>query len=104
MTTYNKAYFIAKFEAIPDERWCEGTLRGYKADDHCALGHCTHDLDPGRITPEAQALEDLMRSLGVANLNGRIWITGLINDRECCSYRQATPKARILAALADLPD
>lgn len=39
MPKYDIDYFIAKFEAIPRESWCEGDFTN-RYDQHCALGFC----------------------------------------------------------------
>lgn len=89
---YDKAYFIAKFEAIPEGQWCE---RAYfnAIGQHCALGHCGESTG---VTEESGALTSLL-SLGLGSSTSRI------NDGEHPDYRQPTPKQRILAALHDLP-
>jgi hypothetical protein len=87
--TYDKAYFIAKFSAIPEELWCSNLYVGER-DTHCALGHCGHNVGNGG-TEESAWLEDILPN--VKN----------INDGRCTGYQQPTPKARILAALNDLP-
>jgi hypothetical protein len=88
--TYDVDYFIAKFEAIPEDEWCVGhfiSMDGTK----CALGHCG-DEGTGD-SPEANALGCLFPYLGdVIN----------INDGRHSDYPQPTPKQRILAALNDI--
>jgi hypothetical protein len=83
----NAEYFINKLSAIPDERWTVGpgcaAPRGYT----CALGHC---FGYSWLT-----LINLFRvhlDIGV----------GDTNDGKEGAYQQSTPKARILAALADI--
>lgn len=96
---YDKQYFIAKFSAIPDDQWCEDVLTDRQR--HCALGHCgvTHLSDEGvGLTDEAAALEGLLPWT-----KGESSATGAINDGKHPLYQQETPKARILAALNDLP-
>lgn len=39
---YNIDYFIAKFEAIPEEKWTVNTFSGEEGK-RCALGHCGED-------------------------------------------------------------
>lgn len=41
-TKYDAKYFIAKFEKIPEEKWCRGTFSNIFNGilQHCALGHC----------------------------------------------------------------
>lgn len=54
---YNIQYFIDKFEAIPEENWCTGTLKD--GNRLCAFGHCNMEiLDMPHIlsNPEARAL------------------------------------------------
>jgi hypothetical protein len=93
MSKFTVDYFITKFEAIPEEKWCSG----HHEDDigrHCAAGHCGERDDIH--TDESQALCDLIPYRpfwgGVAQINDGL------NDR----YQQPTPKQRILAALRDI--
>lgn len=92
-TIYDKAYFIAKFEAIPEEKWCVAYL---DAGDgvHCALGHCGVTVSLN-YTDKEIALRDLMRPNG--------WSVADINDGDTPDFQQPTPKQRILAALRSLP-
>jgi hypothetical protein len=93
---YDAAYFIAKFEAIPDEQWC---TRRYSDLDggHCALGHCGArgaTLQTLCETGESRALSDLL--LHIVEIN---------DAAVFCPDKYAklpTPKARVLAALRDL--
>lgn len=103
MPKYNKAYFIAKFSAIPEEHWC---VKAFTDPNnpvrHCALGHCD---------PEASVLEhsnnDEFEGLQ-ALLRSRQFGTGVgwpaINDGHSQRFPQLTPKLRVLAALNELPD
>jgi hypothetical protein len=88
---YDAAYFIAKFEAIPDGQWC--TRHYSDGERHCALGHCGERDATLCETGESKALSDLL--LHVIE----------INDATCfCPDKYAvipTPKARVLAALRD---
>ena len=86
-------YFIAKFEAIPEEEWCEGE---YVSSDgrKCALGHCGHS--PFGLTFEREALINLFKKSGLYASD--------INDGKHSKYQQPTPKQRILAALRDIKE
>ncbi len=89
MTAFTKEYFIAKFTAIPDELWCTGRLTDPDGR-HCAFGFC--DAEHGARSKEGRALLALFpRDLAA------------INDGVIPQYAQPTPRARILAALNDLP-
>src|SRR5688572_27497458 len=97
--TYDVNYFIAKFEAIPDERWITGHLG---ESQHCALGHCTQ----GRAVyyakePEAAALELILNG-GKELDESEVSVAAQINDDKHPGYQQPTPRARILAALYDI--
>lgn len=97
MPTYDKAYFIAKFEAIPDGKWCTRT----QVDDDgrcCALGHCSRSL--GAMSKEGHALAMLFEP--TRDEGGKL-VVARINDGEAPRYQQTTPRARVLAALRDLP-
>lgn len=102
MTTpiYDVDYFIAKFTAIPEERWIIGTMT-YE-DKHCALGHCgAGNPLPGTTdfnhTEESKALEQLFK----ANFNEETW---KINDSQFYGFNQPTPRQRILAALQQIKE
>lgn len=91
MSEFTVDYFISKFEAIPEERWCTDLYEGSNGT-HCALGHCgVVEADGG--TEEAQALINL--------IPGNIV---LINDGLDIKFPQPTPKQRILAALRSIKE
>ena len=90
---YDKNYFIAKFEAIPEDKWCTHTYG--KDGHHCALGHCGDSIYV--TTSEADSLDKLLQ-----------YKTAFINDGELLdsidySNYGDTPKQRILTALRLLP-
>jgi hypothetical protein len=90
--TYDKAYFIAKFEAIPEDKW---TTRHYRNDEGqcCAVGHCL----PLTGTQSQEKSDFLI-------LGHRSYLNFIeINDGRHSRYQQPTPKQRVLAALKDLP-
>lgn len=95
---YTVDYFIRKFEAIPEGKWCTLFLtRGI--DRHCALGHCGTTESPTsadyHYTDEGQALVDIFYDhMAIGPLT--------INDDGGEKYKQPTPKQRILAALYDI--
>lgn len=89
-------YFIAKFSAIPVEKWCNGALTKYALDEkgqltgevqHCALGHCQVE--------ERYILNNILEPTGALSAT-------YINDGWHVKYRQTHPKERILAALKDV--
>ena len=93
---YTVDYFIRKFEAIPDDRWT--TEKYIDHDDRrCAIGHCGVSEDGnfvGAETPESCALRAIFK-LHLGNL-----CVASVNDGDCpWLFPQATPRARILAAL-----
>lgn len=91
-TKYDASYFIAKFEAIPEEKWCTDGFTN-DAGQCCAAGHCglrnDSDWTPGM---EAYALDQIFDDLDVVS----------VNDGKDSRYPQPTPKQRILAALRDI--
>ena len=89
----NADYFIAKFEAIPDNRWCVNTYEGggIIRRKHCAVGHCGV-RDFFTTTDEARCLYQVF---------GDLMVTA-VNDGRHPGYPQPTPKQRILAALRDI--
>lgn len=89
-TEYTVDYFIHKFSAIPDGKWCVGKL----IDDDgrsCAAGHCGFRCGP--LPAECKALTAILGE-GIA--------VPAINDGVHPRYKQPTPKARILQALHDI--
>lgn len=89
---YTVDYFIRKFEAIPEWRWCVGLING-PLGTHCALGHCTGN-DSFPFTGEADSLARIFRTIE--------GMTSYINNGDDHRYKQETPKQRILAALYDI--
>jgi hypothetical protein len=99
-------YFINKFEAIPEEEWTVGTQQD-KSGRRCAYGHCMPVKEKsrgcmaysgyGHETEEGVALKHLFSSFFT-------WIDSVptVNNGSSSSYRQPTPKQRILAALRDI--
>lgn len=87
---YNVDYFIAKFEAIPEDKWCTFSFIDYKGNC-CALGHCGN-RNYNEDTPEAKELRRIMRQPVSA-----------INDGHA-AYQNlgSTPKQRIINALKQL--
>ncbi len=84
---YTVDYFIQKFEAIPEEWWCVTLYT--RGEQKCALGHCGVSMKDD--TEEGEALSYLFISnFGMAST---------INDGGDSRFPQATPRARILAAL-----
>lgn len=102
---FTKQYFIDKFTAIPDERWTTNSLE-YKGAC-CALGHCgVRDWIP---TDESRALIALFTTLNLRYNEDDHMLTEepvwRVNDTNVRGrYPQATPKARILAALNDIKE
>lgn len=90
--TYDVHYFIAKFEAIPDEDWC--TLQYEDADGrHCALGFCGERY--GGRSDEAAQLRRIIYRLGVS-------VDG-VNDGSLGKLNWGdTPRERILNALYEI--
>lgn len=102
-TKFTTEYFIAKFEAIPDEKWAVGRFfLEENPECRCALGHCGYNVPPSfrkgswrEAHAEAQALMDL--------LGGYSGVTCLNNGSDEVRHWQVEGvKARILAALRDI--
>ncbi len=98
---FNKQYFIDKFEALPESAWQTRNYHNPETGASCALGHCgarIHSPDPtmpyyrdNLYTAESEALVNLVPYIVK------------INDGVGVYPGQTTPKARVLAALRDLP-
>lgn len=93
---YTVDYFIEKFEAIPDEKWCTGVFEDMTGAC-CALGHCGYR--GYNVTDESRSLSRLF---------GRYHQVGCINDGdelgdgEIVEKYGYTPKERILNALREI--
>lgn len=98
---YDKAYFVNKFMNIEDEKWMTGDFHNEERTQFCALGHCgcRHKGSKIELSEEGLALMDLLETdeEGVGVINDGL-------DAEDYDYEEGTPKARILAALKDLPN
>jgi hypothetical protein len=102
---YDVDYFIAKFEAIPEEMWITEDL--WTENGCCALGHCgARRLSEVEDLPEAAALVSIFKP-HISRYNNdmcddteAVWC---VNDQKGINgYNQPTPKQRILAALRDI--
>lgn len=89
-TKYTVDYFINKFKAIPISKWCENEFDNGRGQ-RCAGGHCgmtaMRVVDGFSYTPEYIALIKLIHRVVE------------INDGVIPTYKQKTPKGRILHAL-----
>lgn len=56
---YDVDYFIAKFQAIPEDLWTTGEL-GKEGEPRCATGHCGVEFYSS-LTEEAKALSEILR-------------------------------------------
>ena len=103
--TYDVDYFIKKFEAIPENKWCinsRGEIVG-GIEQRCALGWCYPTFQEAKRTEnywnedslEDKALMGMFKS--VLNIK-----PPLVNNGLAKNYPQPTPKQRILAALYDI--
>lgn len=86
---YTIKWFIRKFEAIPEVKWC---IESYSGPDgqHCALGHSGMLGGNRKASNEAHALVGLLGSLQVHKIN---------DGTEGYASLGSTPKQRILNAL-----
>lgn len=98
------SHFIARFEAIPEDRWCEYELID-RQGRRCAIGH----LHGSKLNMHR---DDLTARCGKDETDesrafaGPIKLRGIsisdVNDGRDSHYQQSTPKARVLACLNDL--
>jgi hypothetical protein len=89
---YDLEYFIAKFEAISEDKW---TASGVYVDDFgckCALGHCGV-IEYISESDEARALSSLAKGL-IVSVND--------NNYKRYSYLGSTPKQRVINYLKSL--
>lgn len=86
----NAQYFIDKFTAIPDDKWTTGQLLNSQGQS-CALGHCGERRGVYEATLESAVLKALFARHYMRPDD--------VNDYSTGMFKQATPKARILAAL-----
>lgn len=93
---FTVSYFINKFNAIPDDAWTTNQYHNLERTKFCALGHCgvVEDYWTSINNEESISLRILLESTGSD--------VGMINDGIDPSYKQTTPKLRILAALIDV--
>lgn len=95
----NAAYFIAKFEAIPEEQWAICMFIDTTRERRCASGHCRNvkfvsGLTIAEPTAESDRLHRLFRLNDLTVFE--------VNDGLEHRYPQPTPKQRVLAALRDI--
>lgn len=115
---YDLPFFRSLFAAIPDDQWCNWTVL---SDDgrRCARGHAGDISNMGRNRERLAAFDGHFESLighvtlmpGVRNdfdevvsvsLHRCDIVAAQISNGTTAQYQQATPKARILAAIDDL--
>lgn len=77
---------VAKFEAIPDDKWCTHAMID-RQGRRCAMGHAYSMAGAAAVIVRAVMSIDTLPSI--------------VNDGKDYRYQQATPKARIIAALSD---
>ena len=92
---YNKEYFIAKFEAIPEEKWITDKLTDdCDKESHCAFGHCGMRVF-GNYTYESLGLKDLFATKKTS-------VIAVNDDDNQEKYKGNTPKERILNFLKSI--
>lgn len=99
---YDVDYFIAKFEAIPENLWCERAR--VKGDQRCALGWCYPSAEAAKkseVFMHEDSIEDRCLTNLIHTINEDFGVGG-INNGIYWQYSQPTPKQRILAALYDI--
>lgn len=97
---YNRAYFIRKFKAIPEEQWLIHDFAQRMADGTeqcCALGHCGNRYN--KLTHEAEML-DYMVACRQKKLNQELDGIHTVNDGLPPYHKLGDhPKTRVLAFL-----
>lgn len=103
---YDKMWFISKFSRLPSRRLIPNSFED--GDAGCVMGHCgvRHDNAWSNPPEEAVCLAKLFgpgpEGASIFSSMGYGRIVG-INNQPTKKYPQRTPKARVLAALHDLP-
>lgn len=98
---YDVDFFIKKFEAIPEEKWCRGDRQNDKGQ-RCAHGHCyPEDADELQLSGFGFKNEDENSLIKLAKEAGYSGFAP-INNGEDQRYQQDTPKQRMLAVLNDI--
>lgn len=113
MEKYTVDYFIGKFEAIPEDQWAVDTFN--RGGRKCVNGHCgaryAHIVQEqtGEVAGLQRVMFPLCKDVKMImdikeyEIATRYSITAArINNGTDDRYQQATPKQRILAALADI--
>lgn len=93
MTKFDAAYFIGRFEPIPEEQWGTGAFDN-RQGRKCSYGHL--GVPPGgriegEVLEEARALTQLFLLHGLDVLE--------VNDRRDPRFNEPNPRGRILSAL-----
>lgn len=95
MTTTKKEtveYFIKKFEAIPEEKWC---VEDFNVEGKsCAFGHCGC-IDSDSLTEESIELGLLFAKYTKSGVTA-------INDGLYPPFNKGHPRSNILAALYEM--
>lgn len=94
---YTVDYFITKLSAIPEDRWCVGTLQD-STGRRCALGH----FHPAFNRPDPLYCGDDLGDFIMLFHDNLKTAAYMVNNGDCPHYQQTTPKQRILAALYDI--
>jgi hypothetical protein len=94
---YSTDYFIDKFSAIPDDRWCVGPYADGEGR-FCARGHCGA-TKLGVYNDEDRALVKLFWFSKDAEGKSLYLSVSEVSDGGDKRYKQATPRERILTAL-----
>lgn len=106
-TNYDSIYFYNKFSAIPEYRWCVGSVQNFVdgIEKRCAMGHCFPAHFNTSMMFEALHADSLDNQENLAMrllFFGFDWCCVNINNGDDPSYQQPTPKQRIIAALEDI--
>lgn len=92
----NARYFIAKFEAIPEDEWCTGVYR--QAGQCDALGHCYAGVRCW--TSGADALTSIFEAAAnVGAIPNSVVIACNDGDGQWVDY-ESSPKRRMIKALS----
>lgn len=100
---YTIQYFIDKFSAIPEDKWCSYTQQDNQGR-RCAIGHCLPTKERRMLKsgdylfPEDGSATEEGKALNILSLQCLGTYIAMINNGNDHRFQQPTEKQRVLAA------